>query len=299
MKRKLVRHGPTTLMLSLPAHWVKAKGLLKGDSLDLTEQDGAVILRPGRNINLPVLLDGRSLGILVKRALGVHYKLGHDAVDMMLDPAQLAEVQKELAILPGFDIVEQTGQKYAIRDISCTSIDSFEPVLNKLLIITTNFTEQVAESLIVGNISGLREARVLEDTLNKFTNYALRLINKWGYPSKPSRSTYVYLTLWEWEKIGDELKFLCDHFGERKSVRIGPKLKKMLSEAATFVSDARGYVLSRSPEQAVRLSQKRKELVSMLQQFEGTKDELVIARHLLNIVQFCFNCVGTWLGTVY
>ncbi len=300
MNRKLVQHGESTLMLSLPAHWLREKGLKKGDALELVEQDGALVLRPEKGSNTPVNFDARKLGLFTKRALEVHYKLGYDHIETHLNPEQVREVQTEMSkVMPGYEIVDQKEGKYTIKDISGSSNDAFEPVFRKIMMITVNFAETVTHCIEEKKYDKLAEARVLEDTLNKLSVYALRLLNKWGYPSKPSRTTYVYMIIWLWENIGDQLKFICDHFVEAKKPKLSSESIELLKEVTSFLRSNANHIFKYNPEQSSVLSNQRKELIARILSFNGNKDEQVLMHNLHNMIQFAFSGLGMWLGTVY
>ncbi|MEK6818534.1 MAG: hypothetical protein AABY10_01220, partial [Nanoarchaeota archaeon] len=48
MKRKLVKHGEATLMVSVPSKWIKQKNLGKGDEVDIIESDGNLVVSTER-----------------------------------------------------------------------------------------------------------------------------------------------------------------------------------------------------------------------------------------------------------
>ena len=45
MKRKLVKQGAATMMISLPSKWIKENGLDKGDEIELIEQGGELLIK--------------------------------------------------------------------------------------------------------------------------------------------------------------------------------------------------------------------------------------------------------------
>ena len=114
-------------MLSLPAYWLRNKGLNKGDALELTEQDDSVILRPLGHKTTPVLIDGRVLGTMLLRVVAMHYKLGYDHLELILTPEQAKAVQAEMAKLwPGFEIVGIHSNRYVIKDVNGTNNSEFD-----------------------------------------------------------------------------------------------------------------------------------------------------------------------------
>ena len=299
MNRKLVQHGESTLMLSLPAHWLREKGLKKGDALELVEQDGALVLRQQSGEAKPAFLDARNLGTMLIRILAVHLK-HYDQVEIVLNPDQVKAVQDELSKhWPGFEIIGIKDNKYTIKSINETSIDAFDSIFRKSLMVMTTFAEETCELITKKQYGKLPELLVLEATIDKLWNYSARLINKWGYPAKPSRSNYIYMLAWKWEKLGDEIKFICKKFSNKKNPKLGNESVELLKEATVYIRSCTELFVNYKPETAAELSQKRKEILDRLVAFEGTKDEHALIHHLTNIVEFSFNCVGCWIGTVY
>ena len=43
MKRKLVKQGPATLMVSLPVKWLQSQNLNKGDEVDIEVKDNKIV----------------------------------------------------------------------------------------------------------------------------------------------------------------------------------------------------------------------------------------------------------------
>ena len=50
MKRKIVKQGAATMMVSLPSKWVKKNNLEKGDEVDIDEQDKELIITPEKKV---------------------------------------------------------------------------------------------------------------------------------------------------------------------------------------------------------------------------------------------------------
>lgn len=299
MQRKLVQHGRSTLMLSLPAGWLRAKGLQKGDTVELTEQDGSVILRPDNSEPKPVFIDARNLGHMLIRVVTIHFKL-YDHIEVQLLPEQVTIIQDEMnRRWPGFEIVAIRGDRYTIKVVNNPDSAAFDSIFRKALMVGTSFAEGMEEHISSKNYKKLAELPILDDAINKLTNYCMRMINKSGYPAKPSRSLYMYLLVDRWEKMGDEIKYLCKHFSTKKNPRLGTESIALLKEAVGCVRSYADLFVNYVPETAATLSQQRKDLVERLLSFEGTKDELELVRHLINIVEFGFNCIGYWVGVHY
>ena len=47
MKRKVIKQGPATLMISLPSKWAKNIGLKQGDEVELIEKGNGLLISSG------------------------------------------------------------------------------------------------------------------------------------------------------------------------------------------------------------------------------------------------------------
>ena len=87
MIRKLVKHGPSTLIVSLPAKWVKKMGLKAGDEVAVDEEDNQVTVSTSKNLRKDCItvnitnLDRTSV-VLLMHAL---YRNGYCNVDLFFD----------------------------------------------------------------------------------------------------------------------------------------------------------------------------------------------------------------------
>src|SRR3989344_1396001 len=82
IKRKIVQHGPSTLIISLPSNWVKQNGIKKGDELDVKEEGKTLIVSVdtvATNYSLTEDISGLK-PFLVTRFLGRAYQKGYDKI---------------------------------------------------------------------------------------------------------------------------------------------------------------------------------------------------------------------------
>ncbi len=109
MKRKVVSHGPASLIISLPAGWVKRYNVRRGDELDV-EEDGRTLrvstgaVAEGKSISLS--LEG--FGPLVVRLVKDIYAQGYDEAVLSVP---IVESTNTSAFVTGilWDAADDTG----------------------------------------------------------------------------------------------------------------------------------------------------------------------------------------------
>ena len=80
MKRKVVQHGPSTLIISLPSSWIKQNNINRGDELDIKENDKTIAITASNHVSNKSLAQNISIlePALVKTFLARIYQKGYD-----------------------------------------------------------------------------------------------------------------------------------------------------------------------------------------------------------------------------
>ena len=111
MERKIVQHGPATMMVSLPAKWIKKKGLKKGDSLFVDEKPENLILsldkkkhKSTTSINLSSLEESS-----IRTVLTNAYRLGYDKINISFEKKEIFGILNKFVdmTLLGFEITKK------------------------------------------------------------------------------------------------------------------------------------------------------------------------------------------------
>lgn len=210
MKRRVIKHGPSTYTISLPSKWVKQHNIKKGDELDLN------MLGPMLQVYTHTVNDGSTYEAdisqlspdMAKRLLGSLHKNGYDTLNLQCTPAQLPHIQKRInTMLLDYEIINIKDNKCMIKAISQSTEQSFKPIFRRLFLVTIALAEGVADLTKKQEFEKLADLLSLEETNNKLTNYIHRLITK-HYLSQ-DKLCYMYVISWVLESIADEYKEIC------------------------------------------------------------------------------------------
>ncbi|MCF7861904.1 hypothetical protein K9M79_06685 [Candidatus Woesearchaeota archaeon] len=214
MIRKLVKHGSTTLITSLPTKWTKSMGLKKGGEINIEVKGNHLIISPTDNFKEPkrMTLDLRGFeSDFVDFILPIPHKIGYDEVEVLFDDIAISRrCQKKInEMLLGYEITEQSSSRLLIQNISESF--NFDPLLKRLYMITLTFCKEIYTALENGNdLSGLLS---LEETVNKISNICERVLSTGDHKDKVQ---FLYLIVWNLESICDHFRDICIYITDNK-----------------------------------------------------------------------------------
>ena len=121
--RKIYMSGGSTYIMSLPKKWVQRVGLREGDSVVVTEREGALTVeareREEESREVTVKISQVESGEVLERLLISYYLIGYDTIKILLDDAQhlkYREVARRIPdLLVGVEIVEDTDEALTLE----------------------------------------------------------------------------------------------------------------------------------------------------------------------------------------
>jgi phosphate uptake regulator len=204
MKRRVVQHGSSTMIISLPSKWVKQYGILKGEELELQQKGNRLEI----SIEKPVALSSLSLDIshvspnLLKACIASAYKKGYDEIMLSYTNEYLptpsgtiktnAVIRKESAHLIGMEITREDKGQSVIRDVSTPSPKEFENLVRRiwLLLVSQSKAMELASQ---GDSQAARDLKEENDVVHKLTTYCQRLLNKTSCVEHENNNTYYHI----------------------------------------------------------------------------------------------------------
>ena len=201
MKRKLVQHGASTLITSLPSKWCDKYGLKRGDEINIEERGSVLEISTEKALAVRSLkIDIRKLSkSLVWRYILSAYRYGIDELQLVQDN-QIELIQKITNSLIGFGIVKQEKDTATIKDLSGISEQEFDVVYRRCFYLLLDIAEQTYE--FARKKQALEPIHAMDSNLNKYVDYCLRVLNKRGF-SDPRKTSLYYHTIMQLETIGD------------------------------------------------------------------------------------------------
>ncbi|MCB9358545.1 phosphate uptake regulator PhoU [Candidatus Woesearchaeota archaeon] len=289
VKRKLVKQGNGALTLTLPFNWLSQNNLEKGDYLNLTEAGSDLILsvegeKSGKEYEILISNDRP----FFKRYLRSCYVLGYDKITLSSSHLlPIALIKKAISSLIGYEIIEQSSKRCIVAVVALPSDENFDSVLKRIFFMVESMLNEIIGSLKDPN-SNLKDIAEMEESINTFVDFCLRILNKKGY-SNFHKTPYLYQILSNLEVCGDALRDFClYHMKSEKDVE---KTIHILNDIYKYMSSIRSlfykYEMSsiqKVKEMRVGIIKKLRSdgnaspdiylLVQMLHQMEGALDPL-------------------------
>ncbi|MCX6750594.1 MAG: AbrB/MazE/SpoVT family DNA-binding domain-containing protein [Candidatus Pacearchaeota archaeon] len=175
MKRKLVKQGAATMMISLPSKWIRANNLDKGDEIELEEKNNSLIIsqeaKKGKKqteINLSSLTES-SIRTLITNA----YRLGYNQIKLSFKDKKAIESIKDTINnnLLGFEIINKSDTSCEIENITEPSKEQFENIFSKIFLNIEDLFE-ITLLMLQGKKSNFEE---VEKKIQQFDNFCRRV----------------------------------------------------------------------------------------------------------------------------
>ena len=209
IKRKVVQHGDSTLTVSLPAKWVKRFNVKKGDEINVEDLDREIRITSEKEFNL----EKKQFDIGNLKRLGISYitslyRSGYDEIHLNYDDNNYIETIHDVLSneITGFEIIKQGSNYCVIKDLT-GSKDEFNTALRRIWLLTLDLANETFNSMDKKNKNNLKNMYFMDNSINKFSNYCLRLLNKKIYINNNKSPLYYYL-IKSLEELADKYKDL-------------------------------------------------------------------------------------------
>ena len=247
MKRKLIKQGMGALTITLPRSWISKYELKSGDEVEVDEQEKTLLLRlDGKSDILrktEISIDNFDQVLIWRFFTGV-YRLGYDEVtlkfsniekvyDVELSSFGILEkkikmktievIQDVVSRCIGMEIVNQGKNFCVIKDLGETSEKKFDDVLRRIFLLLLSMADDSLKESKENAKSLKSSISIIDNNVDKFTDFCLRLLNKKGYKDFRKIST-IYAIILLLEFVGDEYKKIASHMSESRINKINSEL---------------------------------------------------------------------------
>lgn len=180
MRRKLVKQGAATLMISLPSKWLKKFNLGKGDEVEVEESGRNIILgvdpkkkKFETEINLASLTE-TSIRTIITNV----YRAGYDKVKLNFKDKAIIPIIEDVVehYLIGFEIIKKTENSCEVENITEPSHEHFENIFSKIVLNIDELFE-ITEKRLLGEKHDFLQ---VERKIKQFDNFCRRIIAKKG-----------------------------------------------------------------------------------------------------------------------
>ncbi len=303
MKRKVIQIADSTQLVSLPRKWAQKHNIKKGDELDIKEEGSNLTITTPKGIEMKkISLDVSNLNPhLVRWSLFAVHKSGYDEVEIKFtDPKILEIIQSTIQEgLMGYAIIEQSGNRCLVRNLSQDLESEFDPTLRRVFLVIQSMAESSFEAIKNNNFEKLKDIKVLEVTVNKLTNFCERILNTKGFKDY-KKTTFMYVIVWSIESIGDEYYHLAEFLSKNADAKT-----KISKEAVTLYNDVNGMFsefykafYSGDKDKLVAINEVRQKVEKKIRDLYKNKNdkEIVLLEYLGNIAQRINDVLGSTIS---
>jgi len=187
MKRKLVKQGTSTMMISLPSKWIRTNNLEKGKEIDISEIENTLVVSTENNnskketeITLNNAMES-SIGTLITTI----YRENFSRVKVNFQNKKSFSILREILDdqLLGFEVIKKAEDYCIIESITDPTGEQFDNIFSKLLLNIEDLFE-FTEQYFSGESPKFEKT---EDKIIEFDNLCRRIIYRENYPKSELR----------------------------------------------------------------------------------------------------------------
>lgn len=296
MRRKLIKIGDSTLLISLPREWVIANNLTKGDEAEVEiDQDKLYVWCNSRLRKEKLELDVTEFRDTLPRLLYSLYRSGIDELELTSTDTKLIDKVKSVLWKEavGFEIIDQGKNSCKIISVSGKTED-FQNILRRLFLVTVTMGTESLASIKKG--SSMENVLYLEQESNRLANMLIRSINKYGSHGFKKIGPLYYI-IQELESIGDQYKYLAQFLSHKKGkLMFRNNIISIFEESLQILRQTYELFYKLNQEKAYEIRKMRNELVEeILKNYQKKlpEHELILMQHSLNIASRSFDMVSS------
>jgi len=234
-KRKLIKFGKNSYVISLPRDWIEANKLVKGSDVTLTKNGRDLLVTSDPNViknkNTITINCSKKDVTLIKRLILSSYINNFSTIVVRdFSQEQVAYIRKTIKNLFAVEMIEESKNKIVIKDmLNISDISLYEIIRRTDYIIKSMFAESIEsfENNLYTDVSKR------DDDVNRLSYLALRVVRLSLDENDVLKILKInsaeILHIWELiariENIGDSVKRISEMVSKLK---INEKPKKLL-----------------------------------------------------------------------
>ena len=197
MRRKLVKQGAATLMVSLPSKWAKENGLIKGSEVEVEAVDNNLVISSKEidtKLETEVQLTNLSESS-IRTIITNTYRGGFDKIKVYFEEEKQFDILSEIIKnnLIGFEIIKKESNYCIVENITEPSEDQFNNILQKIFLNINSLFEVTKKRF--NKEKYIEDYNEIEDRIKKYDGFCRRVIFKKKIFSHESEFLWTFLHL--------------------------------------------------------------------------------------------------------
>lgn len=218
-QRHLIQNGLSSLTVALPRKWLDARQLKKGDPIFIREEGNTLLVTSEKSVKgnkVSINITSLDYTSLVHYIQGL-YRFGYDEIELHFDTPKTTRYRtnEEFSIgavihhkanqFIGMEVLEQSKNRILLKTIIKETEEDFNTILRRIFLVLNDASETLLNGVRENDLLLLESVLQKHDMVNKFVNYALRLLNKQGYPDT-RKTCFYYHIIAQLDKVADFMK---------------------------------------------------------------------------------------------
>lgn len=235
MQRKIVKHGESTLTISLPSKWAKLNNLKNGQLLEINTQKERMIISPKDTSSQKIKISfGKEEEWFIHKILRHLYTAGYDEIDAQFEKINPLEKMRDwLSVLPGLEVVEEEKNNYKLKCLSISSESEYNNLVKNIMWAVLGQLDLFIENCLTSNGKKSAEFREKFYMISKLANLCKRLINKKNIYNA-SNSIYAYDFLNSLTELSLLVVYGAEYIEDKKNIIFSEDEKKLMHKTRDF-----------------------------------------------------------------
>lgn len=181
MKRKLVKQGAATLMVSIPAKWAKENNLDKGNEVNVEENSTSLIITSDEKTSKEIAINVNAENKKEVQNIITHaYRKGFEKIKIKgVDKETLRQIQNAVdKMLLGFEITSRSGEECIIENVSEPSNKKHDELLKRIFSLTKDTYKTIFENLESDKYESSLDVEGMREHVDKLILFCRRTIIK-------------------------------------------------------------------------------------------------------------------------
>jgi phosphate uptake regulator len=219
--RKIIPLGKSSLVITLPQEWLKKNNLIKGDIVEVSiQQNQSLLIKPEyekehKEEKISIIIEEGEPNNSIVRIITGCYLNGYDIIT--LNSRKIFSSRQQQAIRQTVKslylrIIESTSRKVIIQILMDESRASVLSGIERMHIITNAMCNDVLNSMKESDIDLARSVVNLEDDVDQFLFFLLRLIRSSLIdPSLASQLEIKLIDCLDWQTLIYKIENVADY----------------------------------------------------------------------------------------
>ena len=145
LRRKIVKHGPSSLTVSLPMSWAKSNHLKSGDEVEVLERPRELIISgEGKRESKEITLTISNKNPFVRRLFNTPYLHGYDIINVKFDSYKILEkILQCVTAWRSFEIIEQRENFCKLKSIAEAKPEELDAMILRMFNICNSVLEEL------------------------------------------------------------------------------------------------------------------------------------------------------------